>query len=88
MTATCHPFAPLLADASPDSWAGLGQGFLSLLALLVSSIGIASIVWGAYSSLVRQIAAEAGASPGQPSRAEVPPGRPVFFAYLLGGWSS
>jgi uncharacterized membrane protein len=85
MAITCHSFGPLLADASADSWAGLGLGFLSLLALLVGSIGIAGIVWGAYSAVVRQIAAEAGAAQGQASRADTPPGRPVFFGYLLAG---
>jgi uncharacterized membrane protein len=77
--------APLWADVSTESWAGVGQGLLSLLALPVSSIGIAALVWGAYSSVVRLIAAEAAASLGQSSRAETSTGRPLFFPYLLGG---
>jgi uncharacterized membrane protein len=85
MPATFGPFAPLLAEGvAPDTWAGAGQGVLALLALVVSSVGVAAIVWGVYSAALRLIAAEVGGSWPAP-KADGPEARPPFTSYLLAG---
>jgi uncharacterized membrane protein len=54
------------------------------LGLVVGLVGVAVIVWGAYVSAVRLIAAEAAAARGQPARPEAAGGR-LLASYLLPG---
>jgi uncharacterized membrane protein len=81
---------PLLAvDLVPtDFWTSVGQGVISPLAMIVSAAGIVVIIWGAYNSLVRLIAAETAAIRGpaaKPGTPPAPPPRMLFISYLLPG---
>jgi uncharacterized membrane protein len=79
-------FCSLLADqVATDFWTSAGQAVISPLALIVSAAGIAVIVWGAYSSAVRLIAAEGATVRGQAPSSEGPPVRFLFLSYLLPG---
>ncbi len=85
MTASSSLGLLLLAQqTSPDSWTTPINGLIVSLALIISAIGVALIVWGAYSSVLRLIAAETGAVRGQGPRAEAPGAMP-FAAYLVPG---
>jgi uncharacterized membrane protein len=83
MTSSLPALAPLLAEQ--ELWSNSVNGLIASLALIVSAIGIAVIVWGAYSSVVRLIASEAAAARGPLPTTGAPPARPLFASYLLPG---
>lgn len=57
---------------------------LESLSMVVGAAGAGVIVWGAYCSVVRLIAAETALARGQTPRSETS-GRPVFATYVLLG---
>jgi uncharacterized membrane protein len=61
------------------------NGLMTFLALLISLVGVAVIVWGAYVTLVRLIAAETTAAPGAMTKPDESSGNFVLTSYLLQG---
>jgi uncharacterized membrane protein len=83
MTFRLLAFSPLLADQ--DLWTESVNGLIGSLSLVVSAVGVAVIVWGAYSAAVRLIASETAAARGQSPKAGGPAARLLFLSYLLPG---
>lgn len=77
--------AALLADKAPEVAANPAHGLIDSLALIVGTAGAGVIVWGAYCSVIRLIAAEAAAARGQAPKGEPAAHRQPFTSYLLLG---
>jgi uncharacterized membrane protein len=75
----------LFADKAPEVVANPAYGLIDSLALIVGAAGAGVIVWGAYCSIVRLIAAEAAAARGQVPKSDTAVSRQPFSAYLLLG---
>jgi uncharacterized membrane protein len=84
MTSVFSNFGPVLAE-QPPGWTGPVAGLTVALSLIVSGIGIAVILWGAYSSVLALITAETAAARGQLPKADAVTARLLFATYLLPG---
>jgi uncharacterized membrane protein len=82
-----HPVSAfLLANQGPFEFLITPvNGLVACLALLVSLIGVAVIVWGAYVAVVRLMAVETAVARGQAPKADASPGRLFLPSYFLPG---
>jgi uncharacterized membrane protein len=86
MTPSLHAFTPLLAKApNAELWSNPVDGLLVSVALIISAVGVAVILWGAYCSVLRLIALETAAARGQLPKTDAAAGRLLFATYLLPG---
>jgi uncharacterized membrane protein len=84
MTSVFSGFGPVLAE-QPPAWTGPVAGLTVALSLIVSGIGVAVILWGAYSAVLALITAETAAARGQLPKADAVTARLLFATYLLPG---
>jgi uncharacterized membrane protein len=80
------PLALLLANQpGVEMWNNPIDALLLSAALIVSAVGVAVILWGAYCSVLRLIASESAAARDPGPSTPSPAGRQLFATYLLPG---
>jgi uncharacterized membrane protein len=84
MTSAFTPVLLVFADQpAPEVWARPLTGLMVALSLIISAVGVAIVVWGAYCSVLRLIQTETAAALGQAAKPDVAAGRLLFATYLL-----
>jgi uncharacterized membrane protein len=86
MTPSWTAFSPPLAvQPNAEGWTNPLNGLILSVAFIVSALGIAVIIWGAYCSVLRLVASESAVARGQAPKSDTLSVRLLFASYLLPG---